>query len=75
MVEEYVPKSQISENPAVCPLCTKNNNCTMMIKGDTDMCWCMDGKITFPDSLLAKISHDKKKSACICLACVLAHKV
>ncbi|WOH37652.1 cysteine-rich CWC family protein [Thalassotalea fonticola] len=65
--EEYV-------SPEDCPLCGENNHCGNLSSGKNNKCWCANNDITFPESLLSKVSNVAKNKSCICKACALKHK-
>lgn len=59
-----------------CPLCGENNFCGNVSPSDNGaVCWCVDSKITFPDSLLSQVSDVDKNQKCICKACALKHQL
>jgi len=47
-----------------CPLCHKENNCSM-IHGSIDGCWCLT--VSVPSSLLKLV---KTEDGCICRECI-----
>lgn len=62
--------SHDSEN---CPLCGQSNQCGHLSLRDNTPCWCTERGVTFPESLLNKVSATDGHKACICKACVLSH--
>ena len=62
--------------PSHCPLCGENNFCGNVSAIDnTEACWCMDGAITFPDSLLSQVSNVDEDKKCICKACAQSYNL
>ncbi len=57
--------------PEKCPLCDQPNDCQLCThttyKGP---CWCVTAKI--PDELIARVTPELQKKACICRTCVAA---
>jgi hypothetical protein len=61
-------------NPARCPLCGEPNDCRLCEPALANgSCWCATAH--FPGELLARVPEALRNRACICQACVEAHRV
>ncbi|OSZ63946.1 cysteine-rich CWC family protein [Hydrogenophaga sp. IBVHS2] len=63
-------------DPTRCPLCGHDNRCAMELERATGQaqppCWCTT--TTFPPELLDRLPEAARGQACICAACVAAHR-
>ena len=66
----------LSTDPTRCPLCGGDNRCAMEIQRATGVeqapCWCTS--FTFSAELLDRLPEAARNQACICAACVAAHR-
>ncbi|WP_417594717.1 cysteine-rich CWC family protein [Oceanospirillum sp.] len=61
-------------DPARCPLCHRLNNCAHHNAQDSRQgCWCYDPGISFPESLLTRISPEQRSKACVCRDCAVGY--
>ena len=59
-------------NPALCPLCGRENRCAMEADPTSSTpCWCTP--LAIPRSLLALLPEEARNRACICRECIEAH--
>jgi len=68
--------ASIPADPTRCPLCGADNRCAMELERATGQaqpaCWCTT--TTFPPDLLERLPEAARGQACICAACVAAHR-
>ena len=51
----------------ICPICGKDNGCQYGTLEESN-CWCMHTKV--PENVLRRIPAEKRRTACVCQACV-----
>ena len=59
-------------DPAICPICGKDNRCGNLKGMPKGTCWCFGTK--FPEEIFKLIPEDRRGLACICQACVEAYR-
>ncbi|WP_258171222.1 cysteine-rich CWC family protein [Paenibacillus sp. R14(2021)] len=55
-------------DPALCPICGKDNRCGNLKGMPQGTCWCFS--TTFSEEIFNLIPDDRRGLACICQACV-----
>ena len=56
----------------LCPLCGGGNACGSVAGAPSGSCWCAGEK--FPPDLFDRLSPETRNKACICRACLEAHR-
>lgn len=54
-------------NSALCPLCSKSNNCA--IEDGQEHCWCMEQSKPLAQDAVDMIPAELKNKSCICKTC------
>lgn len=50
-----------------CPLCGRNNQCSVAAGRTDEPCWCFDAKID--PAALQRLTPEQRNQACLCPAC------
>lgn len=58
----------LKPDPAICPLCGRQNHCAVAADPDAKECWCES--VEFPEELLAQIPDDAVRKRCVCQECL-----
>ena len=70
MIRNKIAGDKSPPDPALCPLCARDNNCQLCsstaYKGQ---CWCVSVK--FPKALLQRVPPEARNRACLCRDCVM----